>query len=211
MADETAPAPIETAEVPAPAPAAPEGRGDRDRDRGRGRGPRQNRRREDEAKEKTVFINRCAKVVKGGRRFSFSALIVVGDKAGRVGFGFGKANEVSEAIRKASEAARKGMEKVSLNENTIPHEVIGEFDGARVLLRPASPGTGIIAGGGVRAVAEAAGIRDVLAKSLGSSNHANVVKATIAALRSLRRKDQIFKLRGISARYGRGESHDAAP
>ena len=161
--------------------------------------------------EKVVFINRCAKVVKGGRRFSFSALIVAGDHDGRVGYGFGKANEVSEAIRKASEAARKGMEKVSLNENTIPHEVIGEFDGARVLLRPASPGTGIIAGGGVRAVAEAAGIRDVLAKSLGSSNHANVVKATIAALRSLRRKDQIFKLRGISSRDGRGESHDAAP
>ncbi|PYI57827.1 MAG: 30S ribosomal protein S5, partial [Verrucomicrobia bacterium] len=117
--------------------------------------------------EKVVFINRCAKVVKGGRRFSFSALIVAGDHDGRVGYGFGKAK------------------------NTIPHEVIGEFDGARVLLRPASPGTGIIAGGGVRAVAEAAGIRDVLAKSLGSSNHANVVKATIAALRSLRRKDQI--------------------
>src|SRR5215216_2574529 len=147
--------------------------------------------------EKVVFINRCAKVVKGGRRFSFSALIVAGDHDGRVGVGFGKANEVAEAIRKASEAARKSMEKVSLNENTIPHEVLGEFDGARVLLRPASPGTGIIAGGGVRAVAEAAGIRDVLAKSLGSSNHANVVKATIAALRSLRRKEQIFKLRGI--------------
>ena len=160
--------------------------------------------------EKVVFINRCAKVVKGGRRFSFSALIVAGDHDGRVGYGFGKANEVSEAIRKASEAARKSMEKVSLNENTIPHEVIGEFDGARVLLRPASPGTGIIAGGGVRAVAEAAGIRDVLAKSLGSSNHANVVKATIAALRSLRRKDEIFKLRGIPSRDGRGELHAAA-
>src|SRR5713226_8029043 len=153
--------------------------------------------------EKVVFINRCAKVVKGGRRFSFSALIVAGDHDGRVGYGFGKAKEVSEAIRKASEAARKGMEKVSLNENTIPHEVIGEFDGARVLLRPASPGTGIIAGGGVRAVAEAAGIRDVLAKSLGSSNHANVVKATIAALRSLRRKEQIFKLRGIKGGDGK--------
>src|SRR5213079_1104156 len=157
--------------------------------------------------EKVVFINRCAKVVKGGRRFSFSALIVAGDHDGKVGVGFGKANEVAEAIRKASEAARKSMEKVSLHENTIPHEVIGEFDGARVLLRPASPGTGIIAGGGVRAVTEAAGIRDVLAKSLGSSNHANVVKATIAALKSLRRKDEIFKVRGIK---GGGDGKAAA-
>jgi small subunit ribosomal protein S5 len=147
--------------------------------------------------EKVVFINRCAKVVKGGRRFSFSALIVAGDHDGKVGCGFGKANEVSEAIRKASEAARKAMEKVSLRENTIPHDVIGEFGGGRVLLRPASPGTGVIAGGGVRAVVEAAGIKDVLAKSLGSSNHANVVKATIEALRSLRRRDQIMKVRGI--------------
>ena len=155
--------------------------------------------------EKVVFINRCAKVVKGGRRFSFSALIVAGDHDGKVGYGFGKANEVSEAIRKASEAARKSMEKVSLNENTIPHETIGEYDGARVLLRPASPGTGVIAGGGVRAVAEAAGIKDVLAKSLGSSNHANVVKATIAALRALRRRDEIFKVRGI-----RGDGSGAA-
>src|SRR5881296_4510149 len=160
--------------------------------------------------EKVVFINRCAKVVKGGRRFSFSALIVAGDHDGKVGYGFGKANEVSEAIRKASEAARKSMEKVSLNENTIPHEVLGEFDGARVLLRPASPGTGIIAGGGVRAVTEAAGIKDVLAKSLGSSNHANVVKATIVALRSLRRRDEIFKVRGIQSGDGKGERNDAS-
>src|SRR3989440_2614693 len=147
--------------------------------------------------EKVVFINRCAKVVKGGRRFSFSALIVAGDHDGSVGVGFGKANEVSEAIRKASEAAKKSMEKVSLHENTIPHEVVGEFGGGRVLLRPASPGTGVIAGGGVRAVVEAVGIRDVLAKSLGSSNHANVVKATVAALRALRRRDEILKSRGI--------------
>src|SRR5881398_2782401 len=148
--------------------------------------------------EKVVFINRCAKVVKGGRRFSFSALIVAGDHDGKVGCGFGKANEVAEAIRKASEAARKSMEKMSLRDNTIPHEVIGEFGGGRVLLRPASPGTGVIAGGGVRAVVEAAGVKDVLAKSLGSSNHANVVKATIAALQMLRLREDIYKIRGIS-------------
>ena len=153
--------------------------------------------------EKVVFINRCAKVVKGGRRFSFSALIVAGDHDGSVGIGFGKANEVSEAIRKASESARKSMEKVSLHENTIPHEAIGEFGGGRVLLRPASPGTGVIAGGGVRAVVEAAGIRDVLAKSLGSSNHANVVKATLAALKSLRRREEILKVRGITRGDGK--------
>jgi ribosomal protein S5, bacterial/organelle type len=158
-----------------------------------------------ETTEKVVFINRCAKVVKGGRRFSFSALIVAGDHDGKVGCGFGKANEVAEAIRKASEAARKAMEKMSLYENTIPHEVIGQFGGGRVLLRPASPGTGVIAGGGVRAVVEAAGIRDVLAKSLGSSNHANVVKATIEALRSLRRRDEILKVRGIRMDDGRAE------
>ena len=150
--------------------------------------------------EKVVFINRCAKVVKGGRRFSFSALIVAGDKRGKVGCGFGKANEVSEAIRKASESAKKSLVKVAVRENTIPHEVIGEHGGGRVLLRPASPGTGVIAGGGVRAVIEAAGIRDVLAKSLGSSNHANVVKATLEALMQLRLREQIYKTRGISIR-----------
>lgn len=148
--------------------------------------------------EKVVFINRCAKVVKGGRRFSFSALIVAGDKLGKVGCGFGKANEVSEAIRKASESAKKALRKVSVKDSTIPHEVIGEHGGGRVLLRPASPGTGVIAGGGVRAVVEAAGIKDVLAKSLGSSNHANVVKATIDALGQLRLREEIFKTRGIA-------------
>jgi small subunit ribosomal protein S5 len=153
------------------------------------------RKQEGDATEKVVFINRCAKVVKGGRRFSFSALIVAGDRKGKVGYGFGKANEVSEAIRKASDAARKAMVPVAVHENTIPHEVIGEFGGGRVLLRPASPGTGVIAGGGVRAVVEAAGIKDVLAKSLGSSNHANVVKATMEALLTLRQKEDIFRLR----------------
>src|SRR5450432_3419326 len=150
--------------------------------------------------EKVVFINRCAKVVKGGRRFSFSALIVAGDHKGRVGYGFGKANEVFEGIRKASESARKTMVAVAVFENTIPPEVLGEHGGGRVLLRPASPGTGVIAGGGVRAVVEAAGIRDVLAKSLGSSNHANVVKATLEALSQLRLRAEIYKTRGIAIR-----------
>ena len=168
-------------------------------DRSRSRRPQNDRPKEQsDLSEKVVFINRCAKVVKGGRRFSFSALIVAGDKAGRVGCGFGKANEVAEAIRKASESARKSLVKVAIRENTIPHEVIGEFGGGRVLLRPASPGTGVIAGGGVRAVIEAAGVRDVLAKSLGSSNHANVVKATLAALMQLRLREEIFKARGIT-------------
>jgi len=153
-----------------------------------------------ETTEKVVFINRCAKVVKGGRRFSFSALIVSGDQKGKVGVGFGKANEVIEAIRKATDASKKRMVKISVHENTIPHMVTGEFGGGRVLLRPASPGTGVIAGGGVRAVLEAVGIRDVLAKSLGSSNHANVVHATIAALTQLRQKEEVFRIRGKSLR-----------
>ena len=149
-----------------------------------------------EVAEKLVFINRCAKVVKGGRRFSFSALVVSGDHQGNVGYGFGKANEVAEAIRKASESAKKSLRPVALRENTIPHQVLGEYGGGRVLLKPASPGTGIIAGGRVRAVCELAGVKDVLAKSLGSNNHGNVVTATIDALAQLRTKEQIYKLRG---------------
>lgn len=146
--------------------------------------------------EKVVHINRCSKVVKGGRRFSFSALVVSGDREGRVGCGFGKAQEVSECIKKSSEASKKDMMSVNITHNTIPHPVLGEHGGARVKLMPASPGTGLIAGGGVRAVVEAAGIKDVLAKSMGSNNPSNVVKATLAALEQLRTKEQIYSARG---------------
>ena len=147
--------------------------------------------------EKVVFINRCAKVVKGGRRFSFSALAVVGDQRGKVGIGYGKANEVPDAIKKSTEHARKNMVSVKLKGDTIPHEVLGVSDGGKVFLRPASPGTGIIAGGGVRAIVEAAGIRDLLSKSLGSSNSINVVKATMDALLHLRMREEIFEIRGL--------------
>ncbi len=154
------------------------------------------REEEDDLFEKVVFINRCAKVVKGGRRFSFSALVVSGNREGSVGVGFGKAKEVAECIKKASESSKKDMVKVKVTRNTIPHPVIGVYGGGRVLLRPASPGTGLIAGGGVRAVVEAAGIKDILAKSMGSNNHANVVKATLDALDKLRTKEEIYALRG---------------
>jgi small subunit ribosomal protein S5 len=145
--------------------------------------------------ERVVFVNRCAKVVKGGRRFSFSAVVVVGDREGRVGFGFGKANEVSDAIRKGGDAAKKDMMRVKLQGKTIPHEVTGCCDGGRVLLKPAPDGAGLIVGGGMRPVLEAAGIRDAIGKSLGSKNRLNVVKATVDALNHLRSAEEIAAAR----------------
>ena len=194
--------------VPEQAPVAQQQqRGDRG---GRGGGPRGRRRPEaevnydaqsgEELVEKVVFINRSAKVVKGGRRFNFSALVVVGDKKGRVGVGMGKAGEVADAIRKGGESARGNMVGVSLKGPTIPHEVFYHYCGAKVLLRPASPGTGIIAGKTVRAVLESAGVKDILSKSLGSKNAANVVKATLNALLSLRLREDIYKSRGLQIR-----------
>lgn len=141
--------------------------------------------------EVVVFVNRCAKVVKGGRRFSFSAVMVVGDRNGRVGVGFGKANEVSEAIRKGTDAAKRAVVNVTMKDKTIPHDVIGQWDGGRVLLKPASEGTGVIAGGGMRAVLEMAGYQDILGKSQGSKNRLNVVMATLDALSQLRTGDAI--------------------
>jgi small subunit ribosomal protein S5 len=155
---------------------------------------------EKELTEKVIFINRSAKVVKGGRRFSFSALVVVGDKHGRVGLGLGKAGEVAEAIRKGGDIARQSMIGVSLKEATIPHEVVSNYGGACVLLRPASPGTGVIAGKTVRAVLELAGVKDVLSKSLGSKNAANVAKATQSALQQLRLRADIYRSRGLELR-----------
>jgi small subunit ribosomal protein S5 len=163
------------------------------------RGPRRDNR--DQQKddsglfEKVVFINRCAKVVKGGRRFSFAAIAVVGDRAGKIGVGYGRANEVPDAIKKSTEGAKKHMFAVKLKGDTIPHEVFGTYDGGKVLLKPATKGTGLIAGGAVRAVLEAAGIKNILTKSMGSSNHIAVVHATIEALLQLKTSEDYATIR----------------
>ncbi len=152
--------------------------------------------------ERVISVNRCAKVVKGGRNFSFSALVVVGDRRGHVGVGFGKANEVADAIRKAGESAKKNLISIPMNGSTITHEVHAKFRAAKIIMKPASRGTGIIAGGSMRAVLELAGVHDVLAKSLGSNNPSNVVKATMHAINMLKNKEDIFAKRGITIKPG---------
>lgn len=175
---------------------------------GPGRGPRRGRPAPEprmgpdgkplpELAEKVLFINRSSKVVKGGRRFSFSALVVVGDHDGKVGLGMGKANEVAEAIRKGNDVARRNMIRVPIAGTSIPHAALSAYDGAKVMLKPASPGTGIIAGKTVRAILESAGYKNILSKSLGSRNPANMAKATLHALESLRMKEEIYRDRGL--------------
>jgi len=214
MSAENTPAAAPAASAPSGAPGAP-GRSGPGGDRrgpggpggpggrrngpgGPGRGPRRDNRNDAPASEyndKVVHINRCSKVVKGGRRFNFAALVVAGDGKGRVGVGYGKAKEVPDAIRKGTDRAHRALVRVNLRGNTIPHEVIGHADGGVVMLRPAAPGTGLIAGGGVRAVLEVAGYKDVLSKSMGSNNPQAVVKATLDGLSKLRTLEQIKALR----------------
>ena len=171
---------------------------EREQSKDRQRKPREREEEREQLDERIVHIARTSKVLKGGRRFAFRAVVVVGDNHGQVGYGVGKAREVPDAVRKASERARKIMRPVPMVGATIPHQAIGDFSAARVLLRPASPGTGVIAGGGVRAVLEAAGIRDILTKSLGSANMLNVVAATFKALEALKTPEEEAKRRGKS-------------
>lgn len=212
MSDEKPIAPVVQPAAIADAAPAPErsvaAGGDRHERGQRGdRGGNRPRRRSNDAEaprdglvDKVIFINRSSKVVKGGRRFGFSALVVAGDREGRVGLGLGKGGEVSESIRKGTDSAKARLVKVALVGSTIPHEVYSHYGGAKVLLRPASPGTGLICGKTVRAVVESAGVRDVLSKSLGSKNAANVAKATLQALRMLRTREQIYTARGLEVR-----------